>query len=215
MRPWSDRWFEMSAYFRHLLNAVGPHGVHSPFVFDLLTFCSKSPIDISALQQLKQLRAAMRRDSRRLQKTDWGTGKSGEVKVSSMAVRSAQPLHHAIYIARLAQQLRCKTIVELGTSLGFTTAALGLLNKEARVFSIEGCMNTAQIAKENMARLNVSNVSILSGEAMNVMLEWKTEILSADFIFIDCNHTYLATENFISFFEASEKENLTIVLDDI
>jgi predicted O-methyltransferase YrrM len=215
MRPWSDRWFELNAYFRHVLQAEGKHGVHSPFVFDLLTHCTKNSIDPSIRCELKELLRRMRRDTRVIQKTDWGTGKSGRVKVKNMAVKSTQPLQQAIFIARLAQHLGCKKMVELGTSLGITAAAMGRINTEAQVISIEGCANTAEIARENLNRYHLNHVKVISGEAMQVMTEMKTEMLSADFVFIDCNHTYRATEQFIQFFEASDNPHLTMVLDDI
>lgn len=215
MRSWSDRWFEVRSYFRHFLYAHGKHGVHSPFVFDLLTFTSKNALDESIVGELKSLRRRMRSDSRTIQKTDFGTGKSGMVKVKTMVAQSAQPLHQSVFIARLAQHLGCNKIVELGTSIGLTTVAMGLIHPEAEIISIEGCPNTAEIARENLTRSSLNQVKVISGEAMQVIEERRAEILAADLVFIDCNHTYRATEDFLQFFEASENPNLTIVLDDI
>lgn len=215
MRLGSDRWFELRSYIRHFIRAKGPHGVHSPFVYNILTSVSERPIDPAIAVSLQSLRERMFKDSRTLQKSDLGTGISGEIRIERIAKRSSQPLAHSLFIAWLARLVESSEIVELGTSLGITTAALAMMNADAHVMSIEGCENTADVARANMKSFNLSHVDIIHGEAMKVLNERLPELRSADFVFIDCNHTYNATMEYIRFFISLEHPNLTIVLDDI
>ena len=55
-------------------------------------------------------------------------------------------------------------IVELGTSLGVTTAYMAAMDKRNKVITYEGCPAVAEIAKENWEALGLKNIDCRVGE---------------------------------------------------
>lgn len=216
MRKWFDRLFEIRSFILHEFSAHGPHGVHSPFVFDLINNFSRASIEPNVLNELRGLHKSMRRDSAVIEKLDFGTGKSGPVKICGIANRSIKPFRQSIFIAWIAQHLKCQSILELGSCLGTTTSALALLNQNSIVTSIEGCPNTARIASDNVRRLGIHNAKIIHSEINQYLRSLAIDELSQfDFIMIDCNHTYAATVEYFLQIESSRNDNIVVICDDI
>ena len=120
-------------------------------------------------------------------------------------------------------EFRGLTIVELGTSLGVTTAYLAAADSRNKVVTFEGCEAVATIAKENWKRLNISNIECVVGElgagsknpsvAMRQLpYEQGSKI---DVAFIDANHTYASTCEYFNVLADMTHEKSVIVVDDI
>jgi len=214
MRRWADRFFELKSWFRHIMLASGPHGVHSPFVFDILTKFSHSDQKASC-SSLRELRGSMLRDQRIIEKMDLGTGSSGLTRVREIAKRSCQPIHHALFMGWLSHHLESKHLLELGSSIALSTSALAKLNPSASVTSVEGCEQTALIASENLQRMQVRNVELVCSDAKRFLEKPNVDLTDVDFVFIDCNHTYEATLEYFYELRKLPSKNLALIFDDI
>ena len=105
------------------------------------------------------------------------------------------------------------TIVELGTSLGVTTAYMAAMDSRNRVVTFEGCEAVANIAKENWKALNINNIECRVGEIDVEELVGDIEYL--DMAFIDANHTYVSTCEYFDVLAGKVREKSVIVVDDI
>ena len=105
------------------------------------------------------------------------------------------------------------TIVELGTSLGVTTAYMAAMDSRNRVVTFEGCEAVANIAKENWKALNINNIECRVGEIDAEQLTRDIEHL--DVAFIDANHTYVSTCKYFDVLAGKVREKSVIVVDDI
>lgn len=105
------------------------------------------------------------------------------------------------------------TIVELGTSLGVTTAYMAAMDSRNRVVTFEGCEAVANIAKENWKALNINNIECRVGEMDAEQLTRDIEHL--DMAFIDANHTYVSTCEYFDVLAGKVREKSVIVVDDI
>ena len=105
------------------------------------------------------------------------------------------------------------TIVELGTSLGVTTAYMAAMDSRNRVVTFEGCEAVANIAKENWKALNINNIECRVGEIDVQKLVGDIEHL--DVAFIDANHTYVSTCEYFDVLAGKVREKSVIVVDDI
>jgi len=105
-------------------------------------------------------------------------------------------------------------ILELGTSLGISTLALALAAPERRVITVEGCPETAAIARENLKNHGASNATVLNLEFSTALEFLKREGLKVSFAFIDGNHRGTALTEYVSRI-ASMGEEMIIVADDI
>ena len=105
-------------------------------------------------------------------------------------------------------------ILELGTSLGISTLALALAAPERRIITVEGCPETAAIARENLKNHGASNATVLNLEFSAALEFLIKEGLKVSFAFIDGNHRGTALTEYVSRI-ASMGEEMIIVADDI
>ena len=110
-------------------------------------------------------------------------------------------------------EFRGLTIVELGTSLGVTTAYMAAMDSRNRVVTFEGCEAVADVAKENWKALNINNIECRVGEIDAEQLARDIEHL--DVAFIDANHTYVSTCEYFDVLAGKVREKSVIVVDDI
>ena len=108
-------------------------------------------------------------------------------------------------------------IVELGTSLGVTTAYLAAADSRNKVVTLEGCEAVAAVAKDNWKRLNISNIECVVGEITADSLQMAVDRMSeqVDVAFIDANHTYASTCKYFDVLAGKVHEKSVIVVDDI
>lgn len=206
-------------YLKHTFASNSRHGVHSPFVYNLIDRVIYDYADKDYIQPIENLRKQLKNDHRTLQITDLGAGSmlnnGKEKKVSSLAKNALKPQRIARLIARLAQEFQPDTIVELGTCLGITSLYLSKATPSSRVITIEGCPQTASVAKENFECLNASNIEIRTGNFDILFPQLIDELPKLDFVFLDGNHRKDATLNY--FYSCLPKVHFGTVLifDDI
>lgn len=160
------------SYLRFLLKSQNEHGLHSPFVYELVTRCFYDKTKYPEYEVLENYRKELLEDKRKISVTDFGAGsrvfKSKEREVAAIAKNVGIPGKRAKFLFRLAKYLECRDILELGTSLGIGTSALAL-NKKARVVSVEGCPETAGVARRQLEKFRFENVELKIGEFEEVL----------------------------------------------
>ena len=105
------------------------------------------------------------------------------------------------------------TIVELGTSLGVTTAYMAAMDKRNKVITYEGCPAVAEIAKENWEALGLKNIDCRVGEITAERLDKDLELV--DVAFIDANHTYAGTRAYFNVLAEKVHRKSVMIVDDI
>ena len=104
-------------------------------------------------------------------------------------------------------------IVELGTSLGVTTAYMAAMDKRNKVITYEGCPAVAEIAKENWEALGLKNIDCRVGEITAEILDRDLE--RVDVAFIDANHTYAGTRAYFNVLAEKVHRKSVMIVDDI
>ncbi|MDI9870528.1 O-methyltransferase [Flectobacillus roseus] len=229
------------SYLKYLLKAGDEHSVHSPFVFDLYYRAIKSrdgrylqlvrvePPDANApkriqnnpehIQSIESLRQTLKSDPRTIEITELGAGSKihagNQRKISDLSNTAQKPPKYAQLLARLVVYFQPTTILDLGTSLGLTTAYMALSGQNAKVYSFEGCPQTAAIAQENLDNLQIKNVSIIEGNIDNSLPEAVSKLGSLDFIFVDANHRKAPTLSYFEICLPKVHENSIMIFDDI
>ncbi|MEG9329200.1 class I SAM-dependent methyltransferase [Salinimicrobium catena] len=160
------------AYFRFLLRSTNQHGVHSPFVFGLVTKCFYDHKKYPAYQKIQKHRKSLLQDKRNIRVTDFGAGSrvfsSDERKVSEIAKNAGITSKRARLLNRLVNYLNVKNALELGTSVGLGTTAMAAGNK-VQVTTIEGCPETAKVAAEKFRELGLDNIQLKVGKFEDVI----------------------------------------------
>ena len=209
----------LKSFIKHRLIAKTRHGVHSPFVYRLIDEVIYDFNHRSEYNDIEQLRSELLSDRRLISITDLGAGShvnnNKRKEVRQLAKSALKPPALAKLIHRLTNDLKPQNIIELGTCLGLTTAYLAKAAPDARVISIEGCPETAKVAAENLARLDLDRVSVLTGNFDEVFPRVLAGQQPADLIFVDGNHRKEATLNYFHWALPHMKDEGMMIFDDI
>ena len=155
------------ACIKFLFRSTNEHGVHSPFVFSLVRKCFYDKKKYPAYELIRKYRKKLLSNHNSIKVTDFGAGSrvfsSEERKISAIAKNAGIFPKRARLLNRLVRYLKVENALELGTSIGIGTAAMAAGNK-VRVTTIEGCPQTAAVAREQFEEFGVNNIELLVGE---------------------------------------------------
>jgi predicted O-methyltransferase YrrM len=118
-------------------------------------------------------------------------------------------------IYRLAKSTNPKSVIELGTCLGITTAYLAKTDPGAEIITIEGCPQTAEVAKKNFQELDLNNIELHVGNFDLILPDIIAKQPSLDFVYIDGNHRKDATLNYFKWCLPKVNEDSLLIFDDI
>ena len=205
-------------YYLTASNGKG-HGMHSPFVFDFILNVVNDQSHYRPPAEIEKLRRQLYKDERKLIIDELGAGSrttsSDQRTVASIARTAVKSPRYSQLLFRLAKHYQPATIVELGTSLGITTAYLSKANEKATVYTIEGSEQVAGVAMENLKTLGCDNVQVITGNFDVIVPEILLHATSPMLAYIDGNHRYEPTMNyFFRFLEISDEYSI-LVFDDI
>lgn len=207
-------WYQIVAYFRFLVKSTNQHGVHSPFVYDLVTNCfyDKKPKEI--YQTIKNYRNDLLNNHTTIEVKDFGAGSrvfsSNKRKVSAIAKNAGITLKRAKLLARIVSYFKIWHSLELGTSLGMATIAM---KESSEVFTLEGCPETAAIAQQQFKKYNFENVLVYVDEFELSLQEISSEAF--DLVYIDGNHQKEATLHYFNQLVKTAHNDTIFIFDDI
>lgn len=117
---------------------------------------------------------------------------------------------------RLVPYLKIKNALEIGTSLGTGTAAMAAGN-DIKITTIEGCPETARVAKENLQAQGFHEIDFKIGEFGSILenIISKTEKPKFDLVYFDGNHQKKATLNYFNKLLETTHNDSVFIFDDI
>ncbi len=202
-------------YFLIASNGKG-HGVHSPFVFDFIKNVLPDKKEIS-FKPIEELRTSLLQNETVIEVEDFGAGsvvmKNNKRKIRHIAASSLKKPKYARLLHRIIYYYKATSVLELGTSLGITTAYMASVSG-VKVQTLEGAANIAAIADINFNSLGLNNINITKGN-FDQTLSSVLQHLKYDFIFIDGNHRKQPTLEYFNKMLPYINENTIIVFDDI
>lgn len=207
--------FRFCQYIRHFLISGDEHSVHSPFLFYLYTTAIYTDKQFYAFSKIESFRSKALKDKSTIAVTDFGTGKNRKRLIAEIAAKSVTDSAKAQILFRLAWFIKAKTILELGTSLGFTTAYLASANVQSTVISLEGCPNLTDYASGLHKSLDISNIKLCTGNIAQTLPSVLKTLRSIDLVFLDANHQYKSTLEYFDLVLPYMHEKSIMVFDDI
>ena len=204
-------------YYFTASNGKG-HGIHSPFVYNFVRHVLNDTTKYDAYDQVELLRGRLLKDNRLLTVEDLGAGSDShnrERRVADIVRRAAKPPKLAQLLFRMVRYYRSRSIMELGTSAGLTTAYLALANKNANVLSMEGALQVAELARKNFEKLQIQNIRIATGNFDSVLPQVLSEVESPDLVFVDGNHRKAPTLQYFNQLLDSINSSSVLIFDDI
>ncbi|MFN3851727.1 MAG: O-methyltransferase [Spirosomataceae bacterium] len=209
----------IKSYINYLIKSKNEHSLHSPFLFDFYTKVVKDKTQYEDYRTVEQLRKKLLQNDSTIEVTDFGagsrTGASRHRKIKDIAQKASKKPYLAQFIYRTIRYFGYKNIIDLGTSLGLTTAYEALAANNGKVISFEGCPQTTQIARTNLQELGIDNTEILVGNLDEILLKKIQKTERIDFAFFDANHRYKPTIEYFKICLEKAYEDSCFVFDDI
>jgi len=195
----------IKSYLKFLFHSKNEHGIHSPFVFDLVTKCFYDNTKYSEYEVLISYRKSLLENKNTIEVIDFGAGsrvfKSNVRAISKIAQTAGITPKNAELLFRIVRYFQPKSILEIGTSLGLATSALSLGNSNAKIITLEGCPNTQNQAQVQLQEQNSNfqNVEFINTEFSSHFKTIHPSPITHHLIYFDGNHSKKAT---LEYFEA-------------
>jgi predicted O-methyltransferase YrrM len=207
------------AYIKYYLTSRTRYTIHSPFLFELISDVFENHQDYIDYSRVESLKKELLKDDRKIQMLDLGAGsltnKSNEKSVKQTANNSSKPAKYGRLLYRLSAYFKPKAILELGTSLGLSSAYMALGSPSTEVITVEGCPDIASLAKENFAKLGLNNINIITGNFDHELPGILKSVSDLELIFIDGNHRKEPTINYFKQCLSVAVNETVIIFDDI
>lgn len=211
----------ISRYTHHFFQARSKFDLHSPFMYKIFSQVLKDKTDYPEYKIMNGLWSQLLRDQRYTTRTDFGAKapdfpwQKKILPVKTIAKRFSVSPDFGRLLFRLSRYFQPKITLELGTSLGISTAYMALGNPEGTIITVEGCPEIAKDAEKNFGLLGIRNIDQRTGNFDKLLLDILSEIKCLDMIFIDGNHKKDATMNYFQQFLQHIDDNSILVFDDI
>ncbi len=230
---------QIGAFIRHFLTAWNTSGeaIHSPYLFRLVRFVLRDENAYYCFRDIERRREFLLACEDSLDVVDYGSAGSPEGlhvqrRVCDIAKNHLESARVGQVLFRIVnflheEEKRPLNILELGTSLGITTAYLASADSRNKVVTMEGSEAVLRVAQGVWKMLKLENIewiqgniddtlyNIYIGERGKVKGERGKERGELDLAFVDANHTYEATMRYADFLLNRLTEKGILVLDDI
>lgn len=210
---------QIKSYIKFLFHAKNEHGVHSPFVFDLITKCFYDKTKYPEYEVLKNYRNSLLANKNTIEVTDFGAGsrvfKSNTREISAIAKNAGISTKNAELLFRIVKYFQPETILEIGTSLGLATSALSLEHKNSKIITLEGCPNTLQVAKFQCSNSKFQNIEFVNTEFSSYLKNCQLSTINYQFIYFDGNHSKKATLDYFELLLSTITNESVWIFDDI
>ena len=193
--------------------------MHSPFVYQLIREVLNNKKPFPEYDRVEALRKKLGKDHTLLPVIDFGagsiTGATSARTVKAIVSNAAKPAKYSQLLFRLARYYGSRQVLEIGTSLGISTAYLALAQPDAVVTTIEGAPAIAAAAAQNFADLHISNIRQEVGNFDTCIPALLRDATSFDLVFVDGNHREEPTVRYFNWLLPHLHNDSILVFDDI
>lgn len=206
------------SYLKFIWNSTNAHGVHSPFVFNLLQKCFYDKTNYPEYSVLEKYRNSLLANKSTIEVTDFGAGsrvfKSSTRAVNQIAKNAGISPERAKLLFRIVNYFQPKSILEIGTSLGLATSALAL-NDFSEVTTLEGCPETMNQCQLQLQKFNINNVTCVNIEFSKQLKTYNLQPTTYNLIYFDGNHSKEATLEYFELLLPTITNESVWIFDDI
>ena len=195
------------------------HGVHSPFVFNFIHNVLRDKKNYACYTAIEDQRKKLLQNETIIEIEDFGAGsatlKSNKRVVKNIAASSLKSAKFAQLLYRIVQYYKPASVLELGTSLGITTAYMANANKGSKVYTCEGAASITAVAAKTFSNLCIENIEIIQGDFAKTLQPLLKRIVTINLVFIDGNHRKEPTIEYFNQILAYSTPATIFIFDDI
>ncbi len=207
-------------YFKYYLFAKHKkgHGIHSPFIFNLIINVFRNKKNDKELIEVFDIYNSYRKNNIALKFEEIGAGttfnKSKNISIGEIIKRSSVNKKYGKLIYDLVKYFNPANILEIGSSVGISTAFIAQAALKANFKSIEGVGEKIKIAQEIATELKQSTEFII-GNFDTVLDSVLNQYEKLDFVFFDGNHKKKNTLEYFNLCLKKAHNETVFVFDDI
>ncbi|MBP6733051.1 MAG: class I SAM-dependent methyltransferase [Chitinophagales bacterium] len=206
--------FRIKMFLQYAIKAKTKYYLHSPFVYQFYLHVIDNRNDFK-LQPLVELRRQLSKDATPVIIDDLGAGNNTQKTIKQMEAGVAIPHQFGTLLCSLVKYTQPATIIELGTSIGISSAYMAYGNERANVFTMEGAPAVANVARQTHNLLGLKNIEVITGSFEVELPQLLNRQHGPALVFFDGNHTLAATLNYFELCLAQATEDSVFVFDDI
>ncbi len=169
--------YQIRHYLKFLLKSTNQHGVHSPFVYQLVTKCFYDQSNFQEYTKIEDYRKALLKNKTQL--------------ISHIAKPERISKFQTKLLFRLVKYLDCNSILEIGASLGLSAQAMSLGNPKGQITIIGNCPDISQFSKDNFKQQKLNNIQVGSGDFTKMIQDQKSN--TYDLVLFNHQHLKEAT----------------------
>ena len=213
--------FQLQSFLNYKLKAINVHHLHSPFAYELVKDVVNDNQSYPDYKMVGKLRKQLESDRSEIMVTDFGTGFGGKTdalmlkRVTSLYKNNSIRTKYGKLLYRLVNHLQPANILELGTSLGISSAYMALAAPDASIVTVEGSKGIAEKAAENFTQLGIKNIKQEIGNFDSVLDPIIDRLPGIDFAFIDGNHRKEPTIRYFESCLRKSNNDTVLIFDDI
>jgi len=206
-------------YLKYFLQGQNRHDLQSPFMFqfyeEVFRYDKATPLQ----KQFEKLRKQLLKNPQIIKVRDFGAGFSGkiykELSVHYITEHSSKPAKYARLLSRIVKYFNAESILEIGTSVGISALYQQSGNPNAKMITLEGCENTAEIAKASFNEFAEYNIELIEGEFDDTLEKALSKFTRLDYLFIDGNHKLEPTLKYFEQCLPYLHDKSVVIIDDI
>lgn len=209
----------LKAFLHFYWSVDTKYTVHSPFVFDFIENVLEDHRLYYAYHEVETVRKRLLSQHEEIEVTDYGAGSkftnAPKRPIQQIAKTALSSPSFCRLMFRIVNYYKPKHILEMGTSLGISTAYIKMGALNAQLITLEGCPNIAKSAKGVFQRLKLQDIQQEVGPFSETLDSALKELKQVDFVFFDGNHRLAPTLTYFDKALAYANEDTIFVFDDI
>ena len=195
------------------------HGIHSPFVYNLITEVFNQKENNPKLIEVNKAYNLYANSDEQIEYTDLGAGSKTSAKkilsLKKIVKKSAVTKKYGKLLFFLIHYFKPSTILELGTSVGISTAFIASAATDSEVLTIEASESKLKKAIEIAKILKLKNIRFVNGDFDEILDTVLLKFNKLDFVFFDGNHKKEATLKYFNACMENAHRDSVFVFDDI
>lgn len=205
--------------FHHWLLEINDHSLHSPYLFDFYTKVIRAARKMDSNPRIEALRKVYAHDHRKIMTGDWGAGsrlyQRKPVRISEIVHTGLTRSKYSKLLLAIINYYQCRTVIELGTSMGLNTLYLSSGERVHRILTYEANPELVEIAEKIFDSHAVKDIQLIQGNLDYTLLDSLNQLDKINFVYLDANHTREATLRYFDQLRPILSERSVMVFDDI
>lgn len=200
------------SYLFHAKHRKG-FGIHSPFVFYLVTMVIEETLPYYRFVQIENLRTLLNKTKKKIKENK--NGVETERRISEFVRESSISPSYDQLLFRLVNFFKPRNVVEIGTSIGITSLYLATSDTHRPVYTIGESKELADFAHTTFGKVGLQNIIQQTGNVETKLPVVLSKEKNIDFVYFGRQTSVEAIQKSLSLLSSSFTSKTVIMLSDL